>query len=206
MNNVLNKVEELYTNSLKEHGINSKAVGWPTKESQIIRFNKLIEVIEDKASVVSINDLGCGYGAMYEYFTNNHFNLCQYNGYDISEAMLSKANELIGKNSNVKLIKSPNLETMANYTIVSGIFNVKFDTAEDKWLDFIKDTLIQMYKHSTKGFSFNLLTSYVDYKKDHLFYANPAYFFDFCKVNFSKKVSLLHDYDLWEWTILVKKD
>ena len=41
MNEILNKVEKLYTDSLKEHGVSSKAVGWTTGDGQILRFDKL---------------------------------------------------------------------------------------------------------------------------------------------------------------------
>ena len=43
MNEILNKVEKLYTDSLKEHGVSSKAVGWTTGDGQILRFDKLVE-------------------------------------------------------------------------------------------------------------------------------------------------------------------
>ena len=41
--------------------------------------------------------------------------------------------------------------------------------------------------------------------KDHLFYADPCFFFDHCKKHFSKNVALLHDYGMYEFTILVRK-
>ena len=53
--------------------------------------------------------------------------------------------------------------------------------------------------------AFNLLTNYVDYKDEDLYYADPTYYFEYCKNQFSKNVSLLHDYDLFEWTIIIKK-
>ena len=62
-----------------------------------------------------------------------------------------------------------------------------------------------MDEYSKEGFSFNVLTTYVDYKKDHLYYADPLYYFDYCKSNFTKKVSLFHDYELFEWTIICRK-
>ncbi len=64
-----------------------------------------------------------------------------------------------------------------------------------------------MNKASEKGFSFNLLTSYSDahLKKDYLYYANPGFWFDFCKQNFSRNVALLHDYNLYEFTIRVRQ-
>lgn len=206
MNEILNKVEKLYTDSLKEHGVSSKAVGWTTGDGQILRFDKLVEVIEDKNEDFSVNDLGCGYGAMFEYFGKKGFKISKYNGYDISEDMLKTAKEQIGKSKKVELFKNPKLKTKADYSFVSGIFNVRFEGDDESWTKFIEDTLKDLNANSTKGFAFNVLTSYVDYKEPHLYYADPMYFFDFCKRNFSKKVSLLHDYNLWEWTIIVKKD
>ncbi len=206
MKEILNKVEKLYTDSLKEHGVDSKAVGWTTRDGQLLRFDKLVEVIENKDKEFTVNDLGCGYGAMFEYFEKNNFNITQYNGYDISEEMLKSAKEQIGVSSKIELYKNPKLNTIADYSFVSGIFNVRFEGNDDSWRKFIEETLKDLDKNSNKGFAFNVLTSYVDYKEPHLYYADPLYFFDFCKRNFSKKVSLLHDYDLWEWTIIVKKD
>lgn len=206
IDNVLTKVKDLYTNSLKKYGINSKSVGWTTKEGQILRFSKLCEIIEDKDTPFTANDLGCGYGALYDYLIENKFNIIQYNGYDISEDMLETAKKLIGNDNKVKLFNAKKLSTIADYSFASGIFNVKFEADENEWKLFVEDTLKNMNKYSLKGFAFNALTSYVEYRETHLYYADPLYFFDFCKRNFSKKVSLLHDYDLWEWTILVKKD
>ena len=64
-----------------------------------------------------------------------------------------------------------------------------------------------MNQISTKGFSFNVLTSYSDkeFMRDYLYYANPLDLFDYCKKNFSKQVALLHDYNLYEFTLLIRK-
>ncbi|MFX7953370.1 class I SAM-dependent methyltransferase, partial [Acinetobacter baumannii] len=58
------------------------------------------------------------------------------------------------------------------------------------------------------GFSFNCLTSYSDEdrKRDYLYYADPCQLFDLCKRRYSRQVALLHDYGLYEFTILVRKD
>ena len=205
MKKTLDKIENLYIESLKQHGTNSKSVGWRDKNSQILRFKKLTTVIKDKNSEITVNDLGCGYGAMYN-FLSIRFNIKRYIGYDISQEMLNKASELISINKNVLLIKDSKLKNIADYSFVSGIFNVKFDEKDEEWKNFIIETLDNMNEFSQKGFAFNLLTSYVDYKELHLYYGDPLFFFDYCKKNYSKKVSLIHDYNLWEWTITVEKD
>lgn len=41
--------------------------------------------------------------------------------------------------------------------------------------------------------------------KDYLYYADPCFLFDHCKRNYSDRVALLHDYGLYEFTMLVTK-
>jgi hypothetical protein len=40
----------------------------------------------------------------------------------------------------------------------------------------------------------------------HLYYADPCAIFDLCKRRYSRNVALLHDYGLYEFTIVVRKD
>lgn len=205
MNVNLSKIEKLYSENLEKFGIDSKSVGWNSPESQILRFDKLMSVVEDPLhQEFSINELGCGYGELYKYCQINNYRIGQYNGYDISEKMLEAANRYISNNK-VNLIKESSVKTKADYTITSGIFNVKFEEQKENWETYIKNTLKNMFENSEKGIAFNLLTKYVDFEAENLYYADPAYYFSFCKKELSKYVNLLHDYKLYEWTIVVKR-
>jgi SAM-dependent methyltransferase len=206
--NTIDKVKDLYDNNLSQYGNSSKAVGWNTENCQNLRFEKLTSIISDRSTSHSINDFGCGYGAHLLYLLNEYkAQIASYNGYDVSEKMLAAAHEHINHvKTSIKLIKSSEVLTMADYSFASGTFNVKFESEDSEWQEHIKKCLRNLDKHSARGFSFNLLTSYVDWKEPHLYYGDPCFWFDFCKRTFSKKVSLIHDYDLWEWTILVLKD
>ena len=42
--------------------------------------------------------------------------------------------------------------------------------------------------------------------RPHLHYGDPLWFFDWCKRKYSRNVALLHDYDLYDFTIIVRKD
>ncbi|NOR58647.1 MAG: class I SAM-dependent methyltransferase, partial [Sulfurimonas sp.] len=123
--------------------------------------------------------------------------------------MIENAKKLYN-NKNTEFIHIENLNNVltTDYTIASGIFSVKMQHDEAQWLSYVLETLEKIDEKSTKGFSFNMLTKYsdVDHMRDNLYYADPLYFFDYCKRNFSKNISLNHDYDLYEFTILVKKD
>src|SRR4030042_859306 len=201
----LNKIKKLYTDNLNKFGVNSMSVGWPQKNSQLLRFEKLLYVLNSRTENITVNDLGCGYGELFRYFGDKGFDLTKYYGYDISEEMIIAAKEYI-KNQKAVLTVDHSITNLADYSISSGIFNVKFEEQEEKWIDYIFETLHNMNEFSIKGFSFNLLSTFVDYKEKHLFYGDPVFFWSYCREHFSKYVSLLHDYPLYEWTIIVKKD
>jgi hypothetical protein len=52
-----------------------------------------------------------------------------------------------------------------------------------------------------------MLTSYSDpdRMRSDLYYGDPCLFFDHCKRTYSKQVALLHDYGLYEFTVIVRK-
>jgi SAM-dependent methyltransferase len=202
----LNKIRDMYAENIGRSGPVSTAVGWNTPESQALRFHKLTEVVEQKGQPVSINDYGCGYGAHLNYLLENGYQVNAYHGYDLSSEMLASARERHASfNGQLDLRESAVIETEADYTFVSGTFNVRFDATEEEWKAYILQKLEEIHCHSRRGFSFNLLSTYVDWKQPHLYYGDPLFWFDHCKKNFSRKVSLLHDYPLYEWTILVRK-
>lgn len=203
----LQKIEAMYSDNLKRLGADSRSVGWNTEACQKLRFSKLAALV-DSGTPFSINDFGCGFGSILDFFENDlDCKVSKYHGYDISKEMLDAAREKLAgyPSEKIDLIQSKDISTIADYSFVSGTFNVKFDATYEEWEAYIAQCLNNLNENSTKGFAFNLLTSYVDWEESHLFYGKSTYWFDYCKKNFSKKVSLLHDYDLWEWTILVKK-
>lgn len=198
------KVKDYYNSKIKEFGTGSKGVDWNGPESHFLRFKQLTKIISEKE--FSLLDYGCGYGALVEYLdtTNSRFS---YTGYDIAEEMIKAGTKKYSARAGVKLTGEFELISVHDYCISNGLFNVKLDADETEWKKYIIDTLTKMDRLSVKGFSFNLLTSYSDAElmKDYLFYAEPAWLFHHCKVSYSKHIALLHDYPLYEFTILVKK-
>jgi hypothetical protein len=199
----LEGVRDLYTKNLAEHGFNSKSVGWKDEASQLLRFGKLTELIEADAQEITVNDWGSGYGAMFDYLSNRLGDrLRAYRGYDISSEMHDAAQARV-TDTRASFLLGAELSP-ADYAFVSGTFNVRFEASDDDWDAWVKDRLRELAASSARGFSFNLLSSYVDWKEPQLFYADPREYFDFCKRELSPSVSLLHDYPLYEWTILVR--
>jgi SAM-dependent methyltransferase len=200
----LARVEALYTGNLATHGIDSKAVGWPDRESQLLRFEKLAYLIDidSPTEPVTVNDLGCGYGAMFKFLDERPgLELERWFGYDISRDMLEAARRHVD-DPRAELIEGADITRDADYTFVSGTFNVRVGATDEAWSAYVKDVLRTIARHSRRGFAFNLLTCYVDWRKADLFYADPAEFFTFCREDLARHVALLHDYPLFEWTIV----
>ena len=201
----LSKVEKLYTQNLETYGIDSRAVGWNSPESQNLRFEKLMFLVENNSKPLSINELGCGYGELYKYLEKNKFNLVKFNGYDISQPMLDSCKDYLMNPNNLFLYNNSKLNTLADYSITSGIFNTPFDHKEKKWMKYIKDTIVNLYDNSLKGIAFNFLSSHVDYRLDNLYYQDPSEMLTFCLDSFGKNIKLIHNYPLYEFTIIVYK-
>jgi SAM-dependent methyltransferase len=203
---ILANVATYYKAKLMEHGETARGVDWNGDQSQIARFEQLCKIFEAQEGIFSVNDLGCGYGALVDYLADRHA-ACSYAGIDISEEMIAAAQRRYVSSDSIRFVCSDRPDRIADYGVASGIFNVRMKHSNAEWKDYIEATLRQMDRSSSKGFSFNCLTSYSDQdrKRDSLYYADPLYFFDFCKQQFSRNVALLHDYDLYEFTVLVKK-
>ena len=203
---ILENINHYYTDKIKMHGATPKGVDWNGEESQFIRFEQLSKIINK--DIFSINDIGCGYGKYFEYLQNRFLNF-NYYGFDLSQEMIKNAKSLYS-NKGGGFMQVDNLKNIekADYSVASGIFSVKMEHNESEWLSYILATLEEMNEKSIKGFSFNMLTKYSEkeYMRDNLYYADPLFIFDYCKRNFSKQVALLHDYGLYEFTILVKKN
>jgi len=201
------KVADYYSDKVREHGSTPAGVDWNGGESQLLRFEQLSKIIlENESDPFTLADLGCGYGALYDYLSSLYENI-DYRGFDLSKEMCVAARNHLENHSKVSISQFGKIDKPVDYSIASGVFNVKLNTSEDIWHDYITQTLDNLNQFSTRGFSFNCLTSFSDQDKmhDYLYYANPGELFEFCKSNYSKNVALLHDYDLYEFTILVRK-
>jgi cyclopropane fatty-acyl-phospholipid synthase-like methyltransferase len=203
-NKIIKDATDYYEWKLKEYGAIPQGVDWNSKDSQEFRFKHLLNLIKNNRDF-TILDYGCGYGSLIDYMKNNYHNF-GFTGFDSSNAMIEQAKKL-HPDSKINWINNIDNLKKFDFVIASGVFNVKLDYSDEKWYQYVINTLEHLNKLSQKGFSFNVLTKYSDkeFMKDYLFYADPLVLFDHCKKTFSRHVALLHDYPLYEFTIIVRK-
>ena len=203
---LLAPVADYYSSKIAQFGSQPRGVDWNGADGQNLRFQQLCKVFDENSAEVWVADIGCGYGALIDYLTATA-RPYRYVGVDISPAMIDAARRLHGDNSNVELVIGTVPAAPVDYAVASGIFNVKLGADSAEWEHAILATLDGLQKSSIKGFSFNCLTSWSDEdrKRPDLFYADPARLFDHCKRHYSRNVALLHDYGLYEFTMVIRK-
>jgi SAM-dependent methyltransferase len=199
------RVADYYTGKLREHGPTYHGVDWNSPESQHVRFEQFMRVIPT-TEPVSVLDYGCGYGAFAEYLEGAGVDLTRFTGYDVSKEMVATARERAAGRPHWSFATEREELSPADVTVASGIFNVRVGTEVERWRDYTLETIADLASLSRRAFGFNMLTSYSDPERmtERLFYGDPGFYFDWCKRNMSRHVALLHDYGLYEFTILVR--
>jgi len=204
---IIEKVAAYYTDKVKSYGPTPAGVDWNSEASQVLRFEQITKLIPPVLTDFSIVDYGSGYGALYEFLAKKYGEHLKYYGFDISDEMVKVARKKCASNANFFVTSDRDQIPESDFLVSSGIFNVKFDFSIDKWEKYVVETLGYFNSIAVKGFAFNMLTKYSDKDcmKENLYYPDPLFYFDYCKTHFSKYVALLHDYPLYEFTLIVKK-
>jgi SAM-dependent methyltransferase len=205
---VFEDIERYYAACIRRHGPTPAGVDWKDEPSQTLRFDKLAQLLP-RTTHFSVTDIGCGYGAFYDHLRAMEFHGFGYIGTDLSSDMLSHARTLHQNTDNAHFARDDGMTDLpeSDYVVASGIFNVRMEHSHDVWEDYIMYTIDRMDRASRHGMAFNMLTSYSDpeYQRQDLYYGDPKRFFDYCKQRISRHVSLLHDYGLYEFTMIVRK-
>jgi hypothetical protein len=200
--------QSYFQDKLDRFGLTPRGVDWNSVEAQELRFAQLARVISPASSggAYSLLDYGSGFGALYDFLHGMGQDV-RYTGFDFVPAMVEKGREAHPADANCTFTTRLEEVGEVDYVVASGIFNIRLETSESEWQQYVTQILEQMNHLGRKGIAFNMLTSYSDaeYMKPHLYYADPCFYFDFCKRRFSRSVALLHDYGLYDFTILVRK-
>lgn len=202
---ILRRVAEYYSEKLAKFGATPLGVDWNSADSQRLRFAQL-SLLLPQSRPFSINDLGCGYGALLEFLAERGCDV-DYRGFDVSPDMIRAASERHRERRQAAFFQGARPASPADYSVASGIFNVRSGFTDAEWTDYVDATLDELNRGSRCGFAFNCLTLYSDpeRRRPDLYYADPCRFFDQCMRRFGPWVSLLHDYGLYEFTIIVRK-
>lgn len=203
----LARIAVLYGKRLERFGARPQGVLWRNAEGQKLRFDVLVRVFDpgDRRGGISINDLGCGYAALFDYLKGRPVMAgSRYTGYDICEAMVETAARRID-DPRARFVQSLVATETADYSFASGTFNLKADVGAGDWKAYVKASLAHLWTRTAKGLAFNMLSVTATRREGGLYYADGAEFLDFCAATLSPDAVLADDYPLDEWTIFVRR-
>lgn len=204
--------KDYYKEKFLQFGDTPTGVDWKDKESQALSFQYIMDIIHLHFPFLksfSIFEVGCGYGAFFEFLKNRQSdNNIDYFGIDLVEEMITKAkikHPEIKNNFYVGDFKSFRFEKKFDFVTSSGIFNVKEHIEESVYEKHFLHIIELMFQLCEKGVIFNLMTPSPDYKDPRLFYPSLDILFSFIYKKLSRKVTIISSYPLWGITVGILK-
>lgn len=205
-------VECYYTARLRRHGATPQGVDWDSEMSQRLRFVQLLKVVRDWSQPLSLHDLGCGYGALLAHLADRHPGaIVHYMGTDVSAEMIARARRRRhprGAPRPRRFAVATATLPVSDYSVASGIFNVKLETPAAAWEQHVASTLSRMRSASRKGFAVNFMSPQALALRPgaaaNLYGAPATQWTAYCRDVLACEVELVADYGLPEFTLLVR--
>lgn len=195
-----------YTGKVKEFGCTPFGVDWSCVATQEMRFVQLLKLC-DFSSPFTLNDLGCGYGALVE-FLHRRYGACavDYMGVDLSKEMVRRAQKRWRSTDRVRFIEGCCGPRTADYSVASGIFNVQLTVSDDCWCAFIKATLSGLAKTSSRGFAVNFIDRALHGRRatPGLYNTPPEPWIEYCVEHIGADVEVISGYGMPEFSLLIR--
>ena len=200
---LLKPIVDVFDRRLAEWGATARGVYWRSEDGQKLRFAVLSRVFEGEQGPFTVNDLGCGYGAFFD-FLDKRFGprLVRFAGFDISPAMVAEAKARIN-DPRATFTRGLAVNQDADYSFASGTFNMCLEAPPGEWVAYVEASLAHLYGRSRKAMAFNMLSG-SGKAREGLYYAEPAHFVTFCQ-GLGARVQLVVGYSLDEWTIFARR-
>ena len=113
-----------YSAKVRQFGPTPWGVDWACMPSQELRFVQLLKLCAPDGDF-SINDVGCGYGALLGFLDRRFKGRFDYVGVDISPDMVREARKLWARHPHAFFSSIDMPPRRADYSVASGIFNVE---------------------------------------------------------------------------------
>ena len=171
--NLINfKINKIYTQNVKKLGFTAHGVFWNSKFNQTKRFRELLKFINCKKNEkLKIADIGCGYGALYEFLVQEKIiNNFEYYGYDINKIFVDfcksrfKGDIFFEGNKPNKIV---------DFCLMSGTYNFAIGNSIRLWNSYIINNIKECLNFSKIGIVFNIQFSNHECIVNSIYYSNP---------------------------------
>ena len=205
----LDAVSAYYSGTLQRFGAMPLGVDWPNRLNQELRLVQLLKVC-DLSAPRSLNDVGCGYGALRTLLSRRHRRAqIDLLGTDVSPAMVAAARRRWRHRADCVFEVAEGAVRLADYSLASGIFNVKLACPLPEWEGLVAGTLDNLKRHSRLGYAVNFIAPPApapgQASPPELYRPAAERWLDhIADTQAGAEVTLLRGYGLPEYTLLVR--
>jgi len=151
-----------------------------------------------KGREASVLDIGCGLAGFYDHILSKGYTGA-YRGVDIVPAYVAFCrNAHPGATFAIENPLGVGIGGEYDSIVMCQTLNTRLPASNN--MDVLAMALEQAFSHSRHSVSFDMLSSYVDFQEDHLFYYAPEQVFALAK-KLTRWVVLRHDYRPYEFCI-----
>lgn len=192
-----------YETTHRQHGDTSMGVDWGTNQENVIsRHNAILEVVTPGTSGCSLLDVGCGYGSLLETIKTRNIDIA-YTGIDVVGSMIASGKRKYPRQEwvNADFIHwTPSAKY--DYVVANGILTQKLSASTLAMNKYAQALILKMFEVCRIGISFNLMSTFVNFQKDNLYYRCPAEMLAWCMAEVSPHARLNASYKPWyEYTV-----
>lgn len=196
-----------YRATFLAHGANSQGVDWgPREDAARLRQDIMLAVADGFPTGGTLLDVGCGYGALAERIDARGLRL-DYTGIDVVGEMVDEAQR---RHPHRRFLHGDFLEVAEigpfDYVVCNGILTQKLTATTLEMNVHARRLISAMFATCRRGCAFNVMTTYVNYQADNLYYRNPAELLAWCMSELTPRVRLDHAYPLYEYTLFLHRD
>jgi SAM-dependent methyltransferase len=153
-----------YYGDFAEHAESARRVAWRSADDQHLRFEVLLEAIDDADYPLSVLDVGCGIGALYGYLKASD-RVTQYTGIDLLPDMIDRARDAYPSGQFEVADLLDNAPTGPfDLVVCSGALNVRIDD-HHRWVQRMLEAMWERARFAvvanfqiTRAFRFNPLS------------------------------------------------
>jgi SAM-dependent methyltransferase len=195
-----------YGAKVREYGATPLGADWRCEPTQLLRFVQLLRLCAG-THAYSLDDLGCGYGALLHFLGRRRMlRRVDYLGIDLSPDMIDSARRARPRHAH-RFVVGTRSPRRADYSVASGIFNVRLDVPLVLWESFVRQTLRELFASSRYGLAVNFMEPVTAGLRSppELYRPGAQRWVDYLENELGLRVEPVRGYGLREVTLLARR-
>lgn len=198
MDQITRALRDHHAAAFERHGATAKGVDWMSEEELLLRYDKMLGVLEDSSieppANASLLDVGCGWGGLLRRARTLGVGL-GYSGIDVVEKMIEHGRREF---PDAEFIHGDvfDLDASGGYDFVvcNGILTQKLDVTIPAMEEYTRRLVRKMFELCRIGIAFNMMSTRVNFMVDNLYYQSPSELLAWLLTDMTPRVRLDHGY------------